>query len=257
MDISSTLKPDPQTAETFQPRQSALHDPAMFAQVRMGIHSPAAKARGNASFLQCQAMAVTVVTPVCMQFDGSVSQHSIWPRQCRDGIHHFQQHGNVTYIGGGMPYCERDSLGVDHKMALRARFSAIRRIWAGFFAPPGAGTLPASMLARDQSIWSDRDNRSNNTRCSCSHTPASCQSRNRRQQVMPLPQPSSGGSISQGIPVLNTNRIPVKTARLLRRGRPPLGLGGSGGRRGSMICHNSSLISTFAIPLSYQDSGFC
>jgi hypothetical protein len=36
-----------------------------------------------------------------------------------------------------------------------------------------------------------------------------------------------------------------------------LGLGGSGGRSGSMICHNSSVIRGFAIPLSYQDPGFC
>jgi hypothetical protein len=43
-------------------------------------------------------------------------------------------------------------VGIDHKMALRARFAAIRRIRPGRFAPPGAATLDASMAARDQSI---------------------------------------------------------------------------------------------------------
>jgi hypothetical protein len=62
--------------------------------------------------------------------------------------------------------------------------------------------------------------------------PASCQSRNRRQQVMPEPQPSSCGSISQGIPLRRTNRIPVKQARSGKRGLPLLGLRGEGGSSG-------------------------
>jgi hypothetical protein len=40
---------------------------------------------------------------------------------------------------------------------------------------------------------------------------------------MPLPQPSSRGKYSHGVPVLSTNRIPVRAARSLIRGRPPFG----------------------------------
>jgi hypothetical protein len=54
--------------------------------------------------------------------------------------------------------------------------------------------------------------------------PASCQSRNRRQQVMPEPQPSSCDSISHGMPLRSAKRIPVKQARSGKRGLPPFGL---------------------------------
>ena len=53
--------------------------------------------------------------------------------------------------------------------------------------------------------------------------PCSCQSRKRRQQVIPEPQPSSCGSISQGIPLRNRNTIPARHARSAKRGLPLLG----------------------------------
>ena len=54
--------------------------------------------------------------------------------------------------------------------------------------------------------------------CRRSHTPASCQSRRRRQQVIPEPQPNSCGSTSQGMPDLEdeddaSQRGPIGHAR--------------------------------------------
>ncbi len=132
-------------------------------------------------------------------------------------------------------------MGVDHKMALRARFAAIRRIRPGLSAPFLAGMLALSRLALDQSILSASPSRSSSTRCSLSHTAASCQSRSLLQQVMPLPQPISAGSISQGMPLLRTKIIPDRAALSGTLGLPPLGFGGCGGNKGSMISHSSSL----------------
>ena len=73
-----------------------------------------------------------------------------------------------------------------------------------------------------------------------SQTPAWCQSRRRRQQVIPEPQPICGGSISQGIPVMSTKRMPVSTARSGIGGRPPFGRGLCGGSNGSIAAHSSS-----------------
>ncbi len=70
--------------------------------------------------------------------------------------------------------------------------------------------------------------------------PACCQSRSRRQQVMPLPQPISAGRYSHGSPVLSTNRMPVSAARSGTGGRPPFGQGLAGGSNGSIILHKSS-----------------
>jgi hypothetical protein len=153
-------------------------------------------------------------------------------------------------VGRREPDRERDALPVDHNMALAARFAAIRWIRADLLvgtAPPLAATLEPSRLARDQSIRSASPSRSSSTRCKRCHTPACCQSRKRRQQVTPLPHPSSWGRYSQGRPVRRTNRMPVKAARSEMRGRPPLGLGGSGGSSGAIASQSASLTRGFAM----------
>lgn len=69
---------------------------------------------------------------------------------------------------------------------------------------------------------------------------------------MPLPQPSSWGNISHGMPLFKTKTMPVSAARsVMLRGRPPLGLGGSEGKCGAMIAHNVSLISGVLMLLIY------
>jgi hypothetical protein len=55
------------------------------------------------------------------------------------------------------------------------------------------------------------------------------------------------------MPLFKTNTIPVKAARsVMRRGRSPLGLGGSGGNSGAMTVHNASLINGVLMPLIYH-----
>jgi hypothetical protein len=256
MNLIPTLIPDTQTTTSVQPGKGAFNNPAMRTQAHSLVNASSSKSGNNSSFYQSLSMFVAIIASVRMQLFRTTSELPIGSRQRWYCIDHLQKHRNITHIGTCVPYGEWDSSSVDHNMALRARFAAIRWIRTGFFAPPGAGTLPESMLARDQSIWSALDNRSNMARWSCSHKPASCQSRNRLQQVIPLPHPISGGSISHGIPVFNTNRIPVSATRSLRRGRPPFGLGGTAGSRGSMICHNSSVTKGFVMPLFYRNLGF-
>jgi hypothetical protein len=55
--------------------------------------------------------------------------------------------------------------------------------------------------------------------------------------VTPDPHPSSLGTKRQGMPVRRTYTIPAKQARSGTRGRPPLGLGGSGGKSGWTSLH--------------------
>jgi hypothetical protein len=73
------------------------------------------------------------------------------------------------------------------------------------FSPPlFAGMLEESRLALDQSITSALPRWSSRMRCIRHHTPAFCQSRRRRQQVVPLPPLISLGNIRQGTPLLST-----------------------------------------------------
>jgi hypothetical protein len=143
-------------------------------------------------------------------------------------------------VGRCADYRERYSLGVDHNMALRARFSFIRGIRAGTFSPLLAATLAESTAARDQSILPASPNLSNSTWWSFSHTPACCQSLSLRQQVMPLPQPISGGSIFHCMPVLSTKMMPLNASRSGTLGRPPFGLASSGGKSDAMTSHSAS-----------------
>jgi hypothetical protein len=135
---------------------------------------------------------------------------------------------------------QRRPLTVDYQMALRAILASIRRIGASFRPPKSARTEQLSMADVDQSIWSANPSSSRRSFHTCFQTPAKCQSRSRRQHVMPHPQPNSGGRYSHGQPVLNTKRMPVNAARSGTRGRPPLGLGGSGGSNGLIRSQSAS-----------------
>jgi hypothetical protein len=133
---------------------------------------------------------------------------------------------------------------------LRAVFPAVGGIGASLRPPKTARTEQLSKIALDQSISPANPSSSKSSRQTFSQTPAACQSRRRRQQVMPLPQPSSCGKYSQAQPVRNTNKMPVRARRFSIGGRPPLGLGFAGGNSGSIRSHNSSVSSGLAISCS-------
>ena len=151
-------------------------------------------------------------------------------------------------IGWAQCQAERRALGIGNDVPLRALLASIRRVGAGLLAPLFAGTAELSSAARSQWIFPAASSLSSRTWCSRAQTPASCQSRKRRQQVMPTPQPNSGGNISHAVPVFSTNRMPPSTARSGSFGRPPFGFGRSGGNSGSITAHNSSLTRGFAMP---------
>ena len=63
-----------------------------------------------------------------------------------DGVDGGEHHLRIVHVRGAHQDCERDALGVDHKMALRALFAAIRWVLARLVAP-GAGTAAESSVA--------------------------------------------------------------------------------------------------------------
>jgi hypothetical protein len=118
------------------------------------------------------------------------------------------------------------------------------------WSPPYTARMEQlSTTARDQSIWSSRASQSKSAKWIRSHTPVCCQSRRRRQHVIPDPHPSSCGSICQGIPLRRTKTMPVRHARSETRGRPPCGRRGRIGKRGSTRSHSGSGSSAAAMPV--------
>jgi hypothetical protein len=116
------------------------------------------------------------------------------PTRTLDGLHGvdelFESH-RVMDVGSAKHHRQRDAPSVRNKVALGALLSFIRRILTGFWAPLLAGMEAESSEARSQSIWPASPRQSRRTRCSLSHTPASCHSLRRLQQVIPEPQPIS------------------------------------------------------------------
>jgi hypothetical protein len=245
MEVGATLVADGEAAEAVEPGQGALNDPPMSAQFLAGVDALPRNADADMALGQGAAAAGDVI--------GLVGMALVWPLAAptrrgldgRNGVPHGLEDDRGVAVSPRQECREWLATSFDHNMALRARFAAIRRVGTDDVAPLLAGMLAESSEARLQSIRSASPSRSNNVRCRASHTPASCQSRRRRQQVTPEPQPISWGNISHGMPVLSTKMMPLRAARSERRGRPPLGLGGSDGSSGATKAQSSSLTRSF------------
>lgn len=108
--------------------------------------------------------------------------------------------------------------------------------------PTAACEVIPSILARLQSIWSCLRRQVSRAKCRRSQMPPGCQSRRRRQHVMPLPKPNSCGKSSHAIAVCNTNKMPFSAARSSTLGRPLFGEVSSIGSSGCNAFRNSLLI---------------
>ena len=247
MDVIASLVANPESSEAAEPGQRALGNPTLAPKSLLRLDAPSRDAPLDAPSSQRLATLGEVVSLVRVQLLGTLSRTTSGTLDRLDAIDQLLEQHRVVDVGRREPRRERDALALDHNMALRARFAAIRRIRAGFGAPPGAATLAESREARDQSILSAAPRRSKSARCRLCQTPAFCQSRRRRQQVIPLPQPISWGSISQGIPLRKTNRMPVRAARSGTGGRPPFGLGFRSGSNGLISSHSLSGSNTLLI----------
>jgi hypothetical protein len=84
-------------------------------------------------------------------------------------------------------------MSVGDQVVLRAGPAPVDRRRARMAPPFNALTWEESTTQRDQSSLAAAFSSASRTSCSRCHTPASFQSRRRRQHVMPEPKPSSGG----------------------------------------------------------------
>lgn len=231
----------------MQPREAALDHPAISSELLLGLDAASRDARSNTTYRAARAAEDVVVGLVCVKLGGAKPRAAPAPSDRRDPIEHRLQMIALVGVRRGDVDGERHAVAIDDQMLLGPKLSTVRRVRPRRFAPPFARTLEASRLARVQSIRWVFPSSSSRTRCSRSHTPATCQSRSLRQQVMPLPHPSSRGRYSQPIPVRSTNKMPVSAARSSTGGRPPRGFGCAGGNNGWMRSQSASGTSGFAM----------
>ena len=153
-----------------------------------------------------------------------------------------QAHGRdrIVNVGGRNFDYKWQARRLYNEVALAAILSSIGGVGSSVVPPKTARTDWLSITARERSIWSSLPSARSRCRWTSDHTPNFVQSRSRRQQLTPLPQPNSAGSMFQAAPVRRMYRIPTSAKRLGMLGRPPFGLGGSTGSKGSIAFHSSS-----------------
>lgn len=220
MDIRATFITDPQAAVLVEPGKGTFYDPAIDTQAT-AVRGPTPGQEGdNASSPQFLPMGLRVKSAIPQNRLGTPPGPSDFACDRRDGIDQRQQLGNIVTVGRRDLGGQRDSIGRGQDMMLGAGFTPIRRIGAGLGPPKTARMELESTGAREKSIWSAARSSLSKTRWIFRQTPAFCQSRRRRQQVMPLPQPFSWGRYSQPMPLRRTYRMPVNTARSSSGFRP-------------------------------------
>jgi energy-coupling factor transporter ATP-binding protein EcfA2 len=264
VEVVEPLVADEEASVAMQPGEGALDDPAVAAEFGRGLDALARDARGDASGFESGPAVAGIVGLVGVELVWAVPRGAVRLPDRRDRVDDVQEHRALVDVRRRQEAGQRDALPIGHQMVLGTRFAAIGRVgadrlgrWPPFFSPL-AGTVELSMLARLQSIRSASPRRVSRVRCSSCQTPASCQSRSRRQHVMPHPHPISWGRSSHWIPVFITKTIPVRQARSGIRGRRSFFFGPGFGSNGSTIDHNSSLTSGLAMQNTTHGLGrFC
>ena len=236
------------TSVLVQPRNCSLNNPTIYPQTAAVFGSTFCQNRLNTFLSKFLTTRFGIISPVSKNTVGFAAGPTSFTCYRGDTIDQRQQLCNIIPISTGQFYRQRKPVSVSYQMMFRPLLAAVRGVWAGFGPPKTALTEEESTIAREKSIWSVLRNLFNKVRCILSHTPALCQSRSLLQQVIPHPQPISCGRSSHPIPVLSTNRIPVK-ASLSETGFRPgyLNLLFFFGIIGSMISHNLSSSINFAM----------
>jgi len=247
VDFRQAFIANTQPSVLVQPTQGTFHDPTMHAQPTAMSGQTLGQNRLDMPLLKCFSMALRIVRPISLDSVRTATRVADLAAHRDNGIHQRQQLRHIMPVGPGQDGRQGDAIGVREEVVFAPQLPSIRWIRPRFRPPKTARTDALSAIARLQSIWSAWRSLFKSRWWMFSHTPASCQSRKRRQQVIPEPQPISWGRYSHGMPVRRTKRIPVSALRSGMGGRPPFGRGGRFGRSGSINSQSLSVSSGLAI----------
>jgi hypothetical protein len=240
MDVGAFLISEAKPSGLVKPAQGAFDHPTESAQSASVTGTTPGQNWPDAPLTKRLSMRLRVITAITLH-DLRSPLRPPGPAFDRwHGIKQVEQFGNVMAIGGrGRDRQWHAARPIRQKMVFCALFTPVRRIGPGLLPPKMARAVAESTTPRDQSILSWALSRASNAAKAFLKTPALCQSRRYRQQLMPLPHPSSCGRSFQAIPVLRTNSIPANARRGsigLRPGCARRRFGG-GGTNGSINCH--------------------
>ncbi len=213
MNAGATFIAHGEPAKPMQPRERAFDDPAGPAQPTAMGRPALGERRPDAPRPERQSMGLRVIAAIALDHVGFAARPAVGPAQRRNGVDQGQELRYVVPVRRREARDERNPVGVGKNMMFRPGFAAIGRVRSSFFPPRNARSEALSTTARAKSRRPCRRSSVRRAPCKRFHTPARCQRTNRRQQVVPEPQPISLGSMFHGNPLLSTKRIPVSTAR--------------------------------------------
>jgi len=241
MNIRTSLITNSQPAKLMQPSKGTFNYPTSFAQATTISCSSFSQQCFDIHKFQGNPVWLRIISSITLNKVRSFSRTTSFTSYWRNCFNQRKKLSNIVAISTGNCSGKRHTVGIGDYMVLTAVFASIGGVWTRFLPPKTARTDAESTIAREKSILSAFRNLLSKVWCILSQTPAFCQSRSLRQQVIPEPQPISFGKCSQPMPVFNTNSIPVKAARSEIPLRPGyrnllffLGI------IGSTIYHNSS-----------------
>ena len=248
MDIGPSFITNTQSPKLMQPTQGAFHHPAVGPQPTAVTRTSLGNTGFNPYLSQRLTIRFGIVSPIGIQLCKTITGSTAFAGHRRYGIDQRQQLDHIMAIGCGGLCDNGNAVSIGQKMMFGTGLTTVYRARTSFFAPPTARSVALSTAQRLKSIWSAWRKWFSKTRWILSQTPAFCQSRKRRQQVMPEPQPISWGNISQGMPESRTNIMPVKQLRAGKGLRPEWQfLRGLLGMNGSIKFHKSSVNNTLAM----------
>ena len=151
-----------------------------------------------------------VIAPVAQYAIRTMARSSPLSLQRWYGINQCEGLLRVVTIGSGQLNRQQNSTTIANQMPLAAELRSVGGIRSRLRPTKTARTELPSTTTRDQSIFPKRASQSNKTKWISCQMPASCQSRNRRQQLIPEPQERSG---RRGLPPLSWTPGLVETVR--------------------------------------------
>ncbi len=229
---------------------SSLYHPANLTQAAAVRFAAPGDGGGDAGSVKRPSIFVVVVRAISVDAPRLAQRPASASSDSRNRFDQRQKLGDVVTVCAGQDDRDRRAVRIGGDAVLGTWSRAIGGVRSCFWPASIARTEEESMTTREKSMRSTARSFASRTSCNRSHTPALCQSRSRRQQLTPEPQPISAGSSFHRMPLLNTNRMPVSAPRFdagMRpgyRNRRRL----AAGRSGSISAHSSSSMIGLPIP---------
>jgi hypothetical protein len=158
----------------------------------------------DAAFAKLLAMQLGIVAAIDIDDFGRLKRSTACTANRWNRVDKRQQLSDVVAVRAGQDCADRNAIGVYEDVVLGTGSRAIRGVRTRFSPTPMVRTDDEPTAAREKSSWPASRNFASSSSCSRSHTPALCQSRNRRQHVAPEPKPRLVGKWFQRSSVFNT-----------------------------------------------------